>query len=256
MFRPAAQPRTLAPWRCRPSGRLPLHVRARFWRRRCVRADPVAAGLDDVEHHLHARADALDEVGLGHEVGARGDDRRCGRGRHRRCRAAGANRSAIARRAPASRRPGRSGRHHVNDTTTRPARFSRRSVSRSRQACAAHSNPALRPPEGAVRRLAHIDIEPVTTTDRQRRGNRHRWTRSSTSGSPSAASTAPRARSSAAGPAESTDVERPPDHGALRHPPVDAGHRAPVTRPTRIPGMHGVVSHVADRAHRDLPRRP
>ena len=57
----ATQPRTLAPWRSNPDGVGPLHARARSWSSRCVACRVVGAGLDDVEHHLQARADALDE---------------------------------------------------------------------------------------------------------------------------------------------------------------------------------------------------
>ena len=107
MFRPAAQPRTLAPWRCVPSGRGPLHARASFWRRSWVAADPIATRLDHVQHHLHARADALDEVRLGHEVARAADDRAC-RPRRRRGRRRRGDRAAARRPAdrPARRRGG------------------------------------------------------------------------------------------------------------------------------------------------------
>ena len=54
------------------------------------RGAAIGVRSDHVEHHLHAGADALDEVGLGHEIGpgskveaigARGAQRRAGQGR-------------------------------------------------------------------------------------------------------------------------------------------------------------------------------
>ena len=68
---------------------------------------PVPPGLDHVEHHLHARPDALDEVGLGHEVGPRAEIHRVGPARRWSAPGSSANRSATARKAPASRRTGR-----------------------------------------------------------------------------------------------------------------------------------------------------
>ena len=63
--------------RSRPFAAEPVAASARsgrgraFWSRSCVRAERSSLGRDDVQHHLHARADALDEVRLGDEVALR-----------------------------------------------------------------------------------------------------------------------------------------------------------------------------------------
>ena len=70
-FSPADQPRTLAPFAlAKPSRVGPDRSRASFCRRSCVVAVRSSRRAHDVEHHLHARADALDEVRLGDEVAA------------------------------------------------------------------------------------------------------------------------------------------------------------------------------------------
>ena len=92
---PAADARALA--LCWPSGRGRSTSRARFWSWSCGARPPIGAGLDHVEHHLHARADALDEVRLCHV------SRRCGRDVHA---VAGLRALALSRRDAGGHRPG------------------------------------------------------------------------------------------------------------------------------------------------------
>ena len=118
-FRPADQPRTLAPLRSLPSPRLPLSSRARFWRRSCVLDGPVVLRVDHVEHHLHARADALHEVRLGDVVTLRAEVelearvRRLRPGPHRTPRPA----ARAARRGGCERRCERGARSSPADST-------------------------------------------------------------------------------------------------------------------------------------------
>ena len=81
---------------------------------------PVAAGLDHVEHHLHARADALDEVRLGDEVRRVGRGPACSPGRRGRRRRDGRRvPTATARQGPARRRRGRAGASSVARSSSR-----------------------------------------------------------------------------------------------------------------------------------------
>ena len=114
------------------------------------RRGPVATRLDHVEHHLHARPDALDEIGLGDEVGAVGNVHRVSR-RARDGRRHQDGECEHARQQQGEASPGRGprrSRHHVNDTTGRQDRFPRPARRPSSvAACAA----ALVAPRGSPR---------------------------------------------------------------------------------------------------------
>ena len=61
------QPRTLAPWD-RPVTAWRAELPGELLEAQWLPRRSIPPGLDHVDHHLQARADALDEVGLRHEV--------------------------------------------------------------------------------------------------------------------------------------------------------------------------------------------